>query len=247
MSIFRCTPNHSNTSVCFRQTRTNSLVDFSPAKFKWKCRFHLHYMETTKPHQTRLAPLTSPPPPLRRRPRSLRRIIWDNQLIAHPHLLVRATNVWVFSARANFRVGLANESHWLQPMLVFTVHWWPAPLSVSGLLRPLHKWAKSCDLVMVRTLDSQGHFTHKTEGPWPLQSKSFHWSKGRRPSKFTSHTKVKAWRPKEDFMDEKSTWSPTWWTMDKVPWSPGIFVKPTFKRWAWQNFWETMICFKISL
>ena len=39
---------------------------------------------------------------------------------------------------------------------------------------------------------SKGHFTHKTEGPWPLQSKSSHWSKVHRPSKFTSHTKVKA-------------------------------------------------------
>ena len=29
---------------------------------------------------------------------------------------------------------------------------------------------------------TQGHFTHKTEGPWPLQSKSSHWSKGRRPT-----------------------------------------------------------------
>ena len=37
-----------------------------------------------------------------------------------------------------------------------------------------------------------GHFTHKAEGPWPLPSKSSHWSKGRGPSKFTSHTKVKA-------------------------------------------------------
>jgi len=47
-----------------------------------------------------------------------------------------------------------------------------------------------------------------------------HWSKGRTPSKFTSHTKVKAWRPKEDFMNEKFTWSPTWRTTDKVSWSP---------------------------
>ena len=28
-------------------------------------------------------------------------------------------------------------------------------------------------------------------------------------------------------MDEKSTWSPTWQTMDKVSWSPGIYVRPT--------------------
>ena len=43
---------------------------------------------------------------------------------------------------------------------------------------------------------------------------------------FTSHTKVKAKRPKEDFMDEKSTWGPTWRTMDKVSWSPITLLGP---------------------
>ena len=73
--------------------------------------------------------------------------------------------------------------------------------------------------------ENKGHFTHKSEDPWPLQSKSSHWSKGWRPSKFTSHTKVKAWRPREDFMDENSTWSPTWRTLNKVSRSPKIFIK----------------------
>ena len=27
-------------------------------------------------------------------------------------------------------------------------------------------------------------------------------------------------------MDERTTWSPTWRTMDKVSWSPGIFFRP---------------------
>ena len=27
----------------------------------------------------------------------------------------------------------------------------------------------------------KGHFTHKAESPWPLQTKSSHWLKGRRP------------------------------------------------------------------
>ena len=45
------------------------------------------------------------------------------QLIAHPNLLVRVTNVRVLSARATFRVGLASESHRLQPMLMLTLHW----------------------------------------------------------------------------------------------------------------------------
>ena len=29
--------------------------------------------------------------------------------------------------------------------------------------------------------------------------------------------------------------------MDMVSWSPGIFVRPTSKRWAWRKFRETMI------
>ena len=45
---------------------------------------------------------------------------------------------------------------------------------------------------LLHTNNTKVHFTHKTEGPWPLQSKSSHWLKGQRPSKFTSHTKVKA-------------------------------------------------------
>ena len=47
------------------------------------------------------------------------------QLIAHPHLLVRATSERFPKARATFRSVLASESHWLQPLLVLTVRWWP--------------------------------------------------------------------------------------------------------------------------
>ncbi len=42
-------------------------------------------------------------------------------------------------------------------------------------------------------------------------------------------------------MDEKSTWSPTRRTMDKVSWSPGIYVRPTSKRWAWRKFREIVV------
>ena len=41
-------------------------------------------------------------------------------------------------AWATFRIGLASENHWLQPMLVLIVHWWPTPVIVGGLLGPLH-------------------------------------------------------------------------------------------------------------
>ena len=37
----------------------------------------------------------------------------DDSVIAHPHLLVRATNEQFLPPRATFKVDLANESHWL--------------------------------------------------------------------------------------------------------------------------------------
>ena len=36
-------------------------------------------------------------------------------------------------AGATFRASSASESHWLQPVLVLTVRWWPAPVSVGAL------------------------------------------------------------------------------------------------------------------
>ena len=58
------------------------------------------------------------------------------KLIAHPHILVRATSERFLPAGATFRVGLASENHWLQPILdqVLNVRWWPAPVCVGGLL-----------------------------------------------------------------------------------------------------------------
>ena len=56
------------------------------------------------------------------------------QLIAHPHLLVRATIERFLPTRATFRSVLANDNHWLQPMLELIVRWWLAQVSVGGLL-----------------------------------------------------------------------------------------------------------------
>jgi hypothetical protein len=56
------------------------------------------------------------------------------QCQAHVHLLVRATSEQFLPAEATFRVGLASDSQWLQPMLVLAVHWWPTPVIVGGLL-----------------------------------------------------------------------------------------------------------------
>ena len=42
---------------------------------------------------------------------------------ACPHLLVRATGERFLPAGATFKDGLVSESHWLQPVVVLTVHW----------------------------------------------------------------------------------------------------------------------------
>jgi hypothetical protein len=55
-------------------------------------------------------------------------------------------------------------------------------------------------------LNNKGHFTHKTESPWPLHFKHYHWWKWRSRSKFPSHY---AWGTNwvsECEMDVKSTW-----------------------------------------
>ena len=65
--------------------------------------------------------------------------------IAHPHLLVRATSERFLPAWASLGAGLASENHWLQPMLVLTVHRWPALVSVGGLLSIID------DKVLVKT------------------------------------------------------------------------------------------------
>ena len=55
-------------------------------------------------------------------------------LIPYPHLLVLATSERFLPAWSIFRAILASESHWLQPMLVLSIHWWPAPVGVGRVL-----------------------------------------------------------------------------------------------------------------
>ena len=55
-------------------------------------------------------------------------------VIPSPHLLVLATSERFLPAGGTFRAILANESHWLQPVLVLSVHWWPAPTGVGRVL-----------------------------------------------------------------------------------------------------------------
>jgi hypothetical protein len=61
--------------------------------------------------------------------------MWELRgLIPSPHLLVLATSERFLSAGGTFRAILASESHWLQPVLVLSVHWWPAPAGVGRVL-----------------------------------------------------------------------------------------------------------------
>ena len=74
--------------------------------------------------------------------------------IAHPHLLVRATNERFLSSRTTFRVGLANENHKMQPMLVLTVHWWRTSkcgwaISVRLCLKPSISYLTYIDVMLV--------------------------------------------------------------------------------------------------
>ena len=55
--------------------------------------------------------------------------------IHSPHLLVRVTGEGFQPAWGTFRASLASESHWLQlVVLVLSVHWWPTPIIMGGLL-----------------------------------------------------------------------------------------------------------------
>ena len=52
-------------------------------------------------------------------------------LIPSPHLLVLATSERFLPTWGTFRAMLASESHWLQPMLVLSIHCWPTPACVG--------------------------------------------------------------------------------------------------------------------
>ena len=74
----------------------------------------------------------------------------------------------------------------------------------------------------------EGHFTHKTESPWPLHFKHSHWWKRWCWSKFASHY---AWGDQrsmwlQDGCEVYLDWIPTWHRMDHVSWSLGFFLKP---------------------
>jgi hypothetical protein len=61
-------------------------------------------------------------------------VVCEVALVPSPHLLVLATNERCLPTRGIFEAILASESHWLQPVLVLSVHWWPSPVGVGWVL-----------------------------------------------------------------------------------------------------------------
>jgi hypothetical protein len=60
--------------------------------------------------------------------------------------MVANTSERFLPARGIFRAILAIESHWLQPLMVLFVRWWPTPVGVGRVLHstnlrgPFHAW-----------------------------------------------------------------------------------------------------------
>ena len=75
------------------------------------------------------------------------------------------------------------------------------------------------------SLQPKGHFTLKTDSPWPLHFKQSHWWKRRSRFKFASHYEWGTNSVRECKMDLKSTWILRWHRMDHVSWSLNLFPK----------------------
>jgi len=58
----------------------------------------------------------------------------NGPLIHSPHLLVQVIIERFLPAGGIFKVILVSESQWLQPMLILSVHWWPAPAGMGSVL-----------------------------------------------------------------------------------------------------------------
>ena len=73
----------------------------------------------------------------------------------------------------------------------FTLSSWVSSTVTRPLSRIVQPWnwhtKSSTNETVSLPKASKGHFTHKTESPWPLHFKHSYWWKRRTRSKFTSH------------------------------------------------------------
>ena len=94
------------------------------------------------------------------------------------------------------------NSSWLRARSHMTSHYtWASVTTLhdfgGGLGTAFGHFILGSQHFMVTALGScvsgpKAHFTHETEGMWPLHSKFSYWSKRLRLSKFTPHKEVKA-------------------------------------------------------
>ena len=90
----------------------------------------------------------------------------DVEVKASPHLLVLTISERFLPAECTFRAILANESHWLQLVLVLSIHWWPTPAGMGRVLAYMatldesvsstnwcnfHPWVLSIHIVFIQT------------------------------------------------------------------------------------------------
>ena len=117
----------------------------------------------------------------------------------------------------------------------FMGKWYPFRFHMVGVVSLCHqslgKWhywdGQNVTYIRVNSEANKGHFTHKTESPWPWHFKHSHWWKRRSRCKFSSHY---AWGTNgvcECKMVVKFTWISTWHRVDHVSWLLGLFSKTT--------------------
>ena len=99
-----------------------------------------------------------------------------------------------------------------------------------------------------RTCDGEDHFTHETERSWPLHSTVPHWSERPRPSKSTSHEKMKAERAQRNWSwleswkkekKEKKNYARTWYQHECEPVVQMLNTASHVVAWGFMPLWKS--------
>ena len=114
--------------------------------------------------------------------------------------------MWTYDKHSKVHITSLNLGLWCYGAKVTLVSMCIEGIEVASLVLTL-----MMVISVVHSIgDSQSHFTHKTESPWPFHFGHSHWWKRRSRSKFASHY---AWGTNgvcEYKMDVKSTWIPSY-------------------------------------